>query len=161
MILPRKKTTPLKLKVKGKHSFKKGLTQLKLSDLEVAKIRICQALGLKTPQAWWQVASGNRRTTAREREIIATIFEDYGITDIWESRAEQSQALTISLRAVERAHEDTNQALKDLQQIAREIHGYAEAVQIGRILSELNAYQDKITERLSLIFDTKEQAGEE
>lgn len=68
-----------------KRSFQKGLGQVQVKDLAEIKGKLMQALGIHTPQGLGYRIRGVYCLKPREKEIIESIFAEYGIKDIWGS----------------------------------------------------------------------------
>lgn len=64
-------------------SFKKGWNQLKHVDLEQARIKLMDALGLTTTPPFYQRLNGKVEPKVTEAEAIERIFAEYGITEVW------------------------------------------------------------------------------
>lgn len=67
----------------SKYSFKKGYEQLQLKDVEVVRDKIMKALNIKTLQGFRYRLTGVYEPKISEVDAIESIFNEYGITDIW------------------------------------------------------------------------------
>lgn len=68
-----------------KKSFKKGLGQVQVKDLAEVKAKLMQALDIRTSQGLGYRIRGVYSLKEHEKELIESIFTEYGITDIWGS----------------------------------------------------------------------------
>lgn len=67
------------------YGFKKGLGQVKMSDIDNVRTAIMEAFGITTREAFRHRLSGKVVPSAPEFEKIKAIFEQYRITDIWDN----------------------------------------------------------------------------
>ncbi|RNC66166.1 hypothetical protein [Proteiniphilum sp. X52] len=68
-----------------RNSFQKGLGQVQVKDLAEVKAKLMQALGIRTPQGLGYRIRGVYSLKVREKELIESVFAEYGIKDIWGS----------------------------------------------------------------------------
>lgn len=68
-----------------RNSFQKGLGQVQVKDLAEVKAKLMQALGIRTPQGLGYRIRGVYSLKVHEKELIESIFAEYGIKDIWGS----------------------------------------------------------------------------
>ena len=66
-----------------RNSFKKGLGQVQVKDLAEVKSKLMQALGIRTSQGLGYRIRGVYSLKVDEKEFIESIFDEYGIKDIW------------------------------------------------------------------------------
>lgn len=66
-----------------RNSFKKGLGQVQVKDLAEVKSKLMQALGIRTSQGLGYRIRGVYSLKVDEKELIESIFDEYGIKDIW------------------------------------------------------------------------------
>ena len=66
-----------------KFSFKRGWSQVKLSDAPVVKRKIMRAIKIKSRNAFYERLCGKVEHRITEYQSIEKIFAEYGITDVW------------------------------------------------------------------------------
>lgn len=64
-------------------SFKKGWNQLRHGDIEQARNKLMDALGLTSTPPFYQRLNGKVEPKVTEAEAIERIFAEYGITEVW------------------------------------------------------------------------------
>lgn len=66
-----------------RYAFRRGWLQVPLGAADDVKMKIMFALGIKTRVSWYNRLSGSYYLSPAERDAIANIFAEYGITDVW------------------------------------------------------------------------------
>lgn len=64
-------------------SFAKGWGQLQQKDVSEVKEKIMKALHITAKSTFYNKLRGTIEPVASEKEAIVTIFNQYGITEIW------------------------------------------------------------------------------
>lgn len=64
-------------------SFKKGWNQVRHGDVEQARNKLMDALGLISTPPFYQRLNGKVEPKVTEAEAIERIFAENGITDVW------------------------------------------------------------------------------
>lgn len=67
----------------NRFSFQKGYSQVMIKDTKEVKQEIMGVLNIKTRMAWYVRLKGKIVPKVTEHEAIESIFNRYGITDIW------------------------------------------------------------------------------
>lgn len=66
-----------------RYSFLKGWRQLKLEDVTTCRVRLMQALDIRTRMSFCRRRAGKVIPTWPEKEAIERVFASFGVTDIW------------------------------------------------------------------------------
>lgn len=67
----------------SRSSFLKGYNQVQRKDMASVRKEIMSALHFKDPQAFYARLHGKVEPKVSEAEAIETVFNRYGITEIW------------------------------------------------------------------------------
>lgn len=74
------KTTPVPT---SEYAFMRGWLQVKNGDMNACRERLMNGLGIATRSAFLNRLNGRVEPKISEKQIIESVFAEYGITEIW------------------------------------------------------------------------------